>query len=475
MRSSIWSHPRRAEWLILAILVTAALAIRIYRLGSFPDTVLADEADNAQASVQILHGHPPQNGFFGLDWTDQPALSAYKEAGFIALFGFTITAMRLSSAVISAIALVPFYFLLRRQLAVTASMLATMLLATSVWYLNFSRSGWNVIDVCLYLLAAMWFVLRGIDAATSPHGARWKGFVFFAGAGFFCALGLYAYPPGRAITVAMGLFVPVALAFNRSRWRPVLLGFVVLFAVEAAVFAPQAAYIAKHWQTFTGRTRVVSVLNSPQFKAHPVATMESQLKRNLRGPWDGSVNNTPQYTPVGEPQLDRVTGMLALGGMMLTLLLARFRGRQETWLWWLMLLAGWTSTQVLSVATPNGVRGIGLVPELVFFAGVGIDVLVSVVRSVTARITVARRADRFLTGVVIAAVTAAAVANVKHYIDWQSRPNTRQARYLYVTAREFPAWSAQIVQDAEIGRTTNVGAWREAHPLRDIANPYTSQ
>src|SRR5689334_22766091 len=141
-------HPlsRKIEWLILGFLVLMAFAIRLYNLGNFPDTVLADEADNAQASVRILYNDPPANGFFGLDWTSQPALSAYKEAAFIAAFGFNITAIRLSSAVISALALIPFYMLLRHQLSVVAAWLATILLATNVWYLNFSRSGWNCID-----------------------------------------------------------------------------------------------------------------------------------------------------------------------------------------------------------------------------------------------------------------------------------------------------------------------------------------
>src|SRR5437867_4358066 len=56
--------PRSLEWLILGLLVLAAFAIRVYHLGSFPDTVLADEADNAQSAVRILYGQPPANGFF---------------------------------------------------------------------------------------------------------------------------------------------------------------------------------------------------------------------------------------------------------------------------------------------------------------------------------------------------------------------------------------------------------------------------
>jgi len=64
---SIRPLSQKGELLLLGLLVLFAFAIRIYRLGSFPDTVLADEADNAQDAVRILYGQVPQNGFFGLD------------------------------------------------------------------------------------------------------------------------------------------------------------------------------------------------------------------------------------------------------------------------------------------------------------------------------------------------------------------------------------------------------------------------
>src|SRR6266508_1958982 len=121
--------------------------------------------------------------------------------------------MLLSSAVISTLALIPFYLLLRRQFSIIASLSATVLLATDVWYLNFSRSGWNCIDICFYMLMAMLFLMWGCDAMTSANNPRWKKWAHFAAAGFFCALGLYGYPAGRAITLAVAAFFPIAWLF----------------------------------------------------------------------------------------------------------------------------------------------------------------------------------------------------------------------------------------------------------------------
>lgn len=464
------TRSRTLEWIALGLIILIALIICVYHLGSFPDTVLADEADNAQDSVRILYGQPLSNGFFGLDWTSQPAFSAYKEAVFIHLFGFNIMAMRLSSAVISTLALIPFYLLLRRQFSMIVSSLAAILLATNVWYLNFSRSGWNCIDICFYMLMTMFFLLRGLDAISVENRSRPFRWFYFAAAGFFCALGLYGYPAGRAITLAVIAFLPVALLFHRDHYKQLLFGFGLLFTVEAAVFAPEGVYVAKNWEQFNGRSKVVLIFNDPEYKANPAATMLRQLDRNLRGPWDGRVNNTAQYSPVGEPQLDRITGILVLVGMALTLFIGR---RQETWLWWLMLLAGWGLTQLLTVDTPNGARGIGYMPTLVYFAGVSLEGIVVLARRLTTRV----RDFLVLPYVSLTALTVfilfTGYANIKHYIDWQNLPHTRQDRYLYVTAREFPDWAADTVERAKNQAVaSNVGQWRETHPILDRANPY---
>ncbi len=464
----------RTEWLLLGLLVLVAFLLRVYNLGSFPDTVLADEADNTQAAISILYNQPPVNGLFGFDWTPQPAFSVYKQAAFLAVFGINVLALRLPSAVISALALIPFYLLLRRQCAVPASFLATVLLATSVWYLNFSRSGWNNLDICFYMLMAMLFLVLALR--TLPTGARFWPWFHFGAAGFFCALGLYGYPSRRASTLGVLAFLPDALLLYRQHWKTVLLGFFLLFAVEAVAFAPEGAFIAQNWELFNGRSQVVFVLNSPPFQTDPVGTVVQQINRNIRGPWDGSVNNTAQYSPVGEPQLDRVTGLLVALGMILTLLIGKFRTRAETWLWWFMLLSGWGLTQLLTVGTPNGARGIGYMPTLIYFAGVSLEG----VR--LALVWLLRRWDRARWPVVVqraatagvaVAILLAGYANVTHYVDWQNLPHTRQDRHLYVTVREFPEWATAVVERARLKQgISNIGTWRDAHPLQNIADPY---
>lgn len=470
--------PRKVEWLLLALVVFAALVMRLYMLDSFPDTLVADEADNAQAAVRILYDFTPANGFFGLDWTQQPAFSVYKGAAFIRLFGFNITAIRLPSALISTLALIPFYFLLRRQLLPIPSLLATILLATSVWYLNFSRSGWNNIDICFYMLMTMLFLVRGIEAVLSETPSRRYKAVQFALAGFFCALGLYGYPGGRAIILGIATSLPVVLWFHRKQWKTLLFGYVLLFFVTIVTFAPQGAYILSTWGGFNQRTGVVLIFNNAAYQADPLGTMLRQLERNILGFWVERIVNTPQYTPVNEPQLDRLAGMLTLLGMVLTFILSRFRRRYETWLWWLMLLSGWGLMQLLTVATPNSARGIGYLPALMFFAGVSLDTitrsLTSLLARISAKISWAGSLKPLVPAFLTVAILWAGYANIVHYVEWQNKPHSRVERHLYITTQEFPEWSATIESLAMQEKSMNVGTWRELHPIEDLANPHGS-
>ena len=67
---------------------------------------------------------------------------------------------------------------------------------------------------------------------------------------------------------------------------------------------------------------------------------------------------------------------------------------------------------------------------------------------------------------------AVATLNVRHYVEWQSLPQTRRARYIYITTSEFPRWAADIVDRVIYDRgITNLGVWRQAHPIADPANP----
>jgi hypothetical protein len=245
-----------------------------------------------------------------------------------------------------------------------------------------------------------------------------------------------------------------------------------MLAVTAAAFAPQAAYVLRNWELFNGRTRTVALIHSPAYKADPIETLRQQIQRNVRGPWDGRVNNTAQYTPAHEPQLERITGWLTLSGLLLSIAAPTLRRRPETWLWWTMLTAAWVPTQLLTVATPNGARGVIYAPALLYFAGAALEMILVTVARLRTRFGGPPVVVRLATGVVTGVVLFAGWGAVHHYWAWQSNSRTRQDRWMYVEVSDFPAWAAWVVAAADgKRRVTNLDQWRTVHPIRDPSAP----
>ena len=428
---------------VVAIVVLAA-ALRLVSLTDVPPNVTADEADNLQVVYQILAGQGP--GIFGLDWKPAPAFSTYVISGFMRVFGESIVGMRMASAVLSVLSLIVFYLVARQSLSRAASLLATLLLGTSLWYLHFSRSGWENVHVALYALLAV----PTLGLAT--RRGSWR---LYAAAGLFAALGLYGHMTGRAIIVAIVLYLPVALVLRKEDRRRVLIGYALLVAVCAALFAPQMKTALDDWQHFNRRTDTVSVLNTadyyrgdsglPRILAAQVwRTVNNFFLMDVGGP-SGGMNS--RYLPPGRTALDPFTGVLLWLGLAVSLVRLR-----QTALWWVMLLVMVFAVQVLSTGTPDAARAVGAAPFFYLFVGLGLDWLLG--------LSIVRRFA--LRAAIVMALLAIAYINVSGYFHWMAQPQTADMRQPAVEVSEFERWQALQMAEAEAGRPGfNVGEWHE--------------
>ena len=428
----------------MLVILGVALVLRLVSLADVPPNVTADEADNLQVVYHILAGQGP--GFFGLDWKPAPAFSTYVISGFMRVFGESIVGLRMASVVLSELSLVAFYFLARQVLSKPASLLATLLLATSLWYLHFSRSGWENIHIALYAL---------MTALSLTLAIRRGSWYLYVAAGFFAALGLYGYPSGRVIILAALLYLPVALVLHREQWKRLLLGFALLAAVCAALFAPQLKTALDDWDHFNRRTEAISIFNTlddyrgdsglPDILVH-------QVWRTVDGFFlmDSGISGfglNARYLPPRWAILDRITGALFWLGLVVSI----FRVRQ-TALWWVMLLALLLPVQVLSTGTPDAARAIGTAPFFYLFVGLGLHWLFSL-----------RLGGRtVLQAALVVVLLAVAYINVLGYFRWMHDPIASSARQPAVELVEFGLWQDLQRADAKEGRWGfNVGQWHE--------------
>jgi hypothetical protein len=338
---------------------------------------------------------------------------------------------------------------------------------------------WNNLHVTLFTLAAMAALLLALDSVAA--GQKIRAGRWFAVCGAACTLSLYSYPAGRVLLPSLFLVLPLALIRNRSEWKTTFGGFVAVGAIAALLFVPQAAYMLAHWETFNLRMSVVSILNKPEFQHSPLSIMGSQIEANLLGFWIGRFNNMPSHFPVGEPMLDPVTGVLVLVGMLASLAVPAFRRRFETWLWWSIFVVGWFFTEVITEHTPDGARGIGWMPALLFFGALTVELLVRLVGQ--SPFALVGRQDqmvrsiqrRALVGVMCAVAVVVSGADVVHYVTWSNLPETRRMRDPFVYVAEFQPWSSALIQLAQQHQDGfNVGDWRSKHPVDANGVPLAS-
>jgi 4-amino-4-deoxy-L-arabinose transferase-like glycosyltransferase len=438
-----WEDPSfRLEAIALGLVILMASALRVIWLDTIPGNITADEADNLSTVIRVqVTGEP---GLFGLDWKPQPAMSTYIFAGFMAIFGDDIFGMRMASALFSTLALFPFYALARRVVRPVSALGGTALLATGLWYLNFSRSGWENVHVAFYALVAAWALTVALERRT----LRW-----FALAGLFAALGLYGYFAGRLIIVALCAYLPVALWASRGYRRTVLAGYAVLVLVAVVLFLPQVPAVTDDRELFNRRTDVVNVFEQPRpymGRESNVDILRLQIERNLRGffLFDGDMFVHGRYGPVGQTLLDPVTGFLMLSGMAI----GAFRWR-STALWWAMLLVPLALTQIPTSLTPDGARAVIAAPFMYLFVTLALD----------AFIDIGRHRDRVrVAGAMAFCVMLIAVMNALNYFEWAQSEETLEARQPAVELADYDLWRQTLVSSFQDGQPGfHLGDWEE--------------
>jgi 4-amino-4-deoxy-L-arabinose transferase-like glycosyltransferase len=428
----------------LAVLVSVALAVRLYRLSDVPANLTADETDFLRNAYHILAGTGP--GFFGFDWTPSPAFSVYLMAGTMKVFGASIVGARLCPVLLSMGTIIAFFFLARQWLSNLASLLAGLLLATNVWFLHFSRTAWTNINADLFAVTAALLLTLAI------RKRRWY---FYAGAGVFAAFGLYGYSTGNMIVFLFMAYLPFALLFNRNQARQIVQGYAILLGVCFIVFLPELRHVINDWGIFTSRMRMTSIFHA-KMPYIGEADMTKVLVR--QAVWAARafifIDSSPgvmnhglwtRYIPPQSGLLDPYVRLLFFVG----LAGAAWKWRQTT-LWWIMFLFPVFAVQVFSSGTPDASRGLVVAPFMFLLVGEGIERLLAAARWLGARRWFNITVPGISVGAAFAlsgAVAFLAATNVNDYFDWMNTPAAVNARGPAMSHEGFWLWQ-QVEQEA---------------------------
>ena len=442
----LMAKPGKRHRLLLSLLLLSAFAltIRLVSLSTVPPNVSSDEADNLRVVYRILVGKGP--GFFGLDWKPAPAFSVYVISLFMRIFGFSIVGMRMASVVLSVGAVILFYLFARRDLSDFASLAGALLLSSGLWYLHFSRNGWDNVQVSLFSIGAA----LSLDLAIRQK--RWR---FYVATGVFASLGLYGHLAGRPIILAILAYLPLALLFNPRDGKEILKGYAITLLTAMILFLPQVRTIWERWEYFNSRVQLLWIWNVEWPYLGDSSTVQillHQVERTLRSfflmdPRVNAYGLNQKYLRLGWAFLDPLSSILYWVGLVASLFMWK-----RTALWWCFLLVLLFPIQILSSGTPDGARAIGAAPFLYLFVALAIDRV----------LYWGRKQRRVVVGLLAVVLLVAVAINLWAYVNWMESPTAAYERQPAVEVGEFETWQRLQIEAAERGEGGfNVREWHQ--------------
>jgi 4-amino-4-deoxy-L-arabinose transferase-like glycosyltransferase len=279
-------------------------------------------------------------------------------------------AVRLPAAVAGVLTVCGLYLLAGELFGEGAGLFAAFLLAASFWHINFSRIAFRAILAPLFLVWALYLLIRAFKQNPSA-GAWW----YAIGAGAVYALGFYSYTAYRITPLLLLLFIPFFRKYPQFWKRASVFMVSVLICVM-----PIGSYFLRHRADFFGRIAEISVARAP----HPlyrfaVNTVKEMLMFNFHG------DENWRHNISGAPELFIPVGVLFLLGIILGIyyLFRRMSKRQVTpanerlfepfgvWLLFAMLVFGILPAAATIQGVPHAVRSILALPPAMILAALG--------------------------------------------------------------------------------------------------------
>jgi len=241
------SQPSPETVAVVGLMLVAG-ALRFWSLESVPTVLSGDEASMGLEAARVLAGRLTNP--FATGWLSHPTLYFFMQAPFVWLFGRTVSALRISSALVSTLTVPLLYLWARRLFGRRVALLATMMLTGYHFAIHFGRLGMNnAWDPALALAA-----LYGLDRAITERSRGWALLVGLSG-----GMGAYFYMGARMVPILMVAYVLLVSRGERGSWRRAL-PLLVLVAVGAVISAaPLAMFWRAHPADMMARWRMLAI------------------------------------------------------------------------------------------------------------------------------------------------------------------------------------------------------------------------
>lgn len=179
------------KWILIGIFLVASI-LRLWKLADVPVSLFGDELDVGYQAYSILktgkdyYGNFMPIHFHSLaEW--RAPLYLYSSVPTVAVFGISPLGVRLPAAIFGILGVVAFYFLVKELAKYNGvsdpdNLLATIsaaLLAVSPWHIQYSRAGFEVTELLLFLTLGLLFFFKSISKSENDGKWLWLSVIFF--------------------------------------------------------------------------------------------------------------------------------------------------------------------------------------------------------------------------------------------------------------------------------------------------------
>jgi 4-amino-4-deoxy-L-arabinose transferase-like glycosyltransferase len=234
------SRRQRLQTLFWFTLFTlAAFYWRIFDVAHIPQSLSGDEGSAGLFALSFLHGeidNPFIPGWYGF-----PSLFGLLQSGSILLFGQTIFALRVFSALAGALTAGAVYWLGKELFSHRVGLLAAIFMTGFAFAIHFSRIALNNVWDGLFFCLTLTLLWKGWKRE-SPH--------LWALAGLCLGLSLYFYETSKLLLLLSFLWGLILALSNPQKLKRNRSGVLFLLLAFLTAFFPLLRYYATHLDTF---------------------------------------------------------------------------------------------------------------------------------------------------------------------------------------------------------------------------------
>lgn len=249
-----WFNLQQSDVGIIVLLVVCAFALRFVLLDHVP-LIHGDEETLGEESLRVLRG--VIKNMFTAGWEGLPSLTFFVISLAFRVFGPSIFAVRLVSAVAGTAAVVVTYIAFRELFGRDRALVAAAFMTAYHFHLQFSRTGFTNVGDTLLMPAAIYFTYRA---------ARAQRPFDFAALGLVCGLSLYVYSTTRAVPLVMAVFFLLLIVFQRGFLRASRGGMLLAAAGFCVAAFPLGTLFLSRPDLFAGRLSSVGLFWSGWFE-----------------------------------------------------------------------------------------------------------------------------------------------------------------------------------------------------------------